>query len=84
MGYDLASGEWVNNYPVIGWESETNGPNAPIVSATKFAKEHQDIGAFVWQAEQDKFGGASNKGIMTTGKDSYSFAHAMKEVYNIK
>lgn len=84
MGYDLASGEWANNYPVIGWESETNGSDAPIVSATKFAKEHQDIGAFVWQAEQDKFGGASNKGVMTTGNDSYSFAHAMKEVYNIK
>nr|WP_234385414.1 glycosyl hydrolase family 18 protein [Francisella orientalis] len=47
MSYDLASGEWANNYPVIGWGSETNGSDAPIVSATKFAKEHQNIGAFV-------------------------------------
>jgi chitinase len=81
MGYDLEPTEWDRNFPLT--DRTAGGKDAPIVAATDFAQEHEVNGAFVWQADLDAIGAASNKGLESSGNE-YSWAKALAKYYGSK
>lgn len=81
MGYDLEPTEWGRNFPLA--DDTADGKDAPIVAATGFAQKHEVNGAFVWQADLDAIGAASNKGLESSGNE-YSWAKALAEYYGSK